>query len=226
MKKNDFYQVFDSQFNKDVMYHKISDKLKKQKRKQVIMKYSFASIILIFAISGFLISKNMFNQKEVPKVFDDVKDEIYINEIDYTMYDGVSNLDVQIISSNQSSHSVQLVKASIPEDLVLDHVYYVFTKDSQTGRYDLLHDVVQVYSGKNRAVNVSYSSVGEVLRDMDIPDGNLSIIEGVEVMISKSDQTLIGQFKYQNVYYDIESFGLTIDEFLNIIKSIIEQERI
>lgn len=222
MKKNDFYQVFDSQFNKDVMYHKISDKLKKQKRKQVIMKYSFASIILIFAISGFLISKNMFNQKEVPKVFDDVKDEIYINEIDYTMYDGVSNLDVQIISSNQSSHSVQLVKASIPEDLVLDHVYYVFTKDSQTGRYDLLHDVVQVYSGKNRAVNVSYSSVGEVLRDMDIPDGNLSIIEGVEVMISKSDQTLIGQFKYQNVYYDIESFGLTIDEFLNIIKSIIE----
>ena len=57
---------------------------------------------------------------------------------------------------------------------------------------------------------------------MDIPKGNLSIIEGIEVMISKDEQRLIGQFKYQSVYYDIESFGLTIDEFLNIIKSIIE----
>ena len=41
-------------------------------------------------------------------------------------------------------------------------------------------------------------------------------------MISKNDQTLIGQFEYLNVYYDIESYGLTVDEFLDIIKSIIE----
>ena len=38
MKKNDVYQVFDCQFNKDDMYQKITDKLKKKKRKQIVMK--------------------------------------------------------------------------------------------------------------------------------------------------------------------------------------------
>ena len=41
-------------------------------------------------------------------------------------------------------------------------------------------------------------------------------------MISKNDETLIGQFKYLDIYYDIETWGLTSDEFLDIIDSIIK----
>lgn len=222
MKKNDVYQVFDCQFNKDDMYQKITDKLKKKKRKQIVMKYSFASILLILIVSGFFVSKNLFDKKEDPNVLDEVKDEIYINEIDNTMYDSVSNLDVRVTSSDNSSLSIQPIEVNIPEDIILDEIYYVFVKENQSGRYDILHDVVQIYRDENRRVNVAYSSVGEVLRDMDIPKGNYSIIERIEVMISKNDQTLIGQFEYLNVYYDIESYGLTVDEFLDIIKSIIE----
>lgn len=41
-------------------------------------------------------------------------------------------------------------------------------------------------------------------------------------MISKNDETFISQFKYHDIYYDIESYCLTIDEVINMIKSIIE----
>ena len=222
MKKNGVYQVFDCQFNKDDMYQKIRNKLKKEKRKQTVMKYSFASIILIFVVSGFFISKNVFDNKKELDALDEVKDEIYINEIDNTMYDDVSNLDVLVLDVSHSTYAMQPLSIQIPSDLKLDTIYIVYVRNEQTGKYDIVHDIIDSYIGDDKRVNVAYSSVGKVLRDMDIPKGNLSIIEGIEVMISKDEQRLIGQFKYQSVYYDIESFGLTIDEFLNIIKSIIE----
>lgn len=221
MKKNDVYLVFASRFNKDDMYKKIYNKLTKRKRKQMIMKYSFASIIVIFVVSGVLITKNMFDKEENPNTLDEVKNEIYINEIDNVMYDGVSNLDVRVFDTNNSTYAVMPISVQIPSDLKLDTIYIVYIKDKQTGEYDIIHDIIESYTGKNRTVNVAYSSIGEVLRDIDIPKGNLSIVEGIKVMISKNGKTFIGQFKYHDVYYDIESFGLTIDEFLNIIKSII-----
>lgn len=222
MKKNGVYQVFDCQFNKDDMYQKIRNKLKKEKRKQTVMKYSFASIILIFVVSGFFISKNVFDNKKELDALDEVKDEIYINEIDSIMEDSVSNLDVHVLDTSQSTYAMMPLSVQIPNDLKLDTIYIVYVKDEQTGEYDIVHDIIDSYTGNDRMVNVAYSFVGEVLRDMDISKGNSSIIEGIEVIISKNDQTLIGQFKYQDIYYDIESFGLTIDEFLDIIKSIIE----
>ena len=221
MKKYDVYQVFDSKFNKDDMYQNIMNKLKMKKRKQIVIKYSFACILLILIVSGLFISKNMFCDKEVDKQ-DVVKDEIYINEIDNTMYDDVSNLDVLVLDVSHSTYAMQPLSIQIPIDLKLDTIYIVYVRNEQTGKYDIVHDIIDSYIGDDKRVNVAYSSVGKVLRDMDIPKGNLSIIEGIEVMISKDEQRLIGQFKYQSVYYDIESFGLTIDEFLNIIKSIIE----
>ena len=221
MKKYDVYQVFDSKFNKDDMYQNIMNKLKMKKRKQIVIKYSFACILLILIVSGLFISKNMFCDKEVDKQ-DVVKDKIYINEIDNTMYDDVSNLDVLVLDTSHSTYAMQPLSIQIPSDLKLDTIYIVYVRNEQTGKYDIVHDIIDSYIGDDKRVNVAYSSVGEVLRDMDIPKGNLSIIEGIEVMISKDEQRLIGQFKYQSVYYDIESFGLTIDEFLNIIKSIIE----
>ena len=222
MKKNDVYQVFDSRFNKDDMYKQISNELKKQKGKQVIMKYSFASILFIFVVSGFFISKNIFDQKEVPSAFDEIKDEIYINEVDNTMYDSVSNLDVHVLDSKYSNFDVVPISVQVPDDLKLDTIHLVYIKNDQTNEYDILHDVIQCYRGNERGVNVSYSSIGEVLRDVDIPNGSVSIISGIEVMISKNDETFISQFKYHDIYYDIESYCLTIDEVINMIKSIIE----
>ena len=221
MKKYDVYQVFDSKFNKDDMYQNIMNKLKMKKRKQIVIKYSFACILLILIVSGLFVRKNMFCDKEGDKQ-DVVKDKIYINEIDNTMYDDVSNLDVLVLDVSHSTYAMKPLSIQISSDLKLDTIYIVYVRNEQTGKYDIVHDIIDSYICDDKRVNVAYSSVGKVLRDMDIPKGNLSIIEGIEVMISKDEQRLIGQFKYQSVYYDIESFGLTIDEFLNIIKSIIE----
>lgn len=167
-------------------------------------------------------NKSKFDDKSVLNEQDNVKDKIYINEIDQNKYDNVSNLDVRILDISNSSYEVSPISTEIPSDLKLDTIYIVYVKDEQTGKYDIVHDIIESYTGKERAVNISYSSIGEVLRDVDIPKGNFSIVHDVEVMISKNDETLIGQFKYLDIYYDIETWGLTSDEFLDIIDSIIK----
>ncbi len=222
MKKNDLYRVFDAQFNKNEMYQKIKNTLDKKKRKQIIFKCSLISIAFIFVILGFFMNKSKFDDKSVLNEQDNVKDKIYINEIDQNKYDNVSNLDVRILDISNSSYEVSPISTEIPSDLKLDTIYIVYVKDEQTGKYDIVHDIIESYTGKERAVNISYSSIGEVLRDVDIPKGNFSIVHDVEVMISKNDETLIGQFKYLDIYYDIETWGLTSDEFLDIIDSIIK----
>ena len=114
------------------------------------------------------------------------------------------------------------IGVQVPSDLTLDTIYLVYIKNEESGKYDILHDTVESFRGNDRGVNVSYSPLDEPIRDVDIPKGTSSNINGIEVMISRDDETFIVQFQYQNLYYDIESFNLTLAEVLVIVKSLIE----
>lgn len=56
---------------------------------------------------------------------------------------------------------------------------------------------------------------------MDVPEGKMSVIQDTNVMISSMDESFIIEFQYDGVNYDIESYHLTLDEVLMIVRSII-----
>lgn len=161
-------------------------------------------------------------QKDISKVADENKDEININEINQNIYDDISNADVYILDTYDSTISVEPLKLSIPTGLELDTIYIVYTKNEDTGQYDIVHDIIQSYIGEDKAVNVTYSTISKPIRDVNVVDGEASFIDGVEVMISKDNTTFIVELLYDDVYYDIESYNLELDEVLKIVKSIIE----
>ena len=221
MRKNGIYQVFDKEFNKDNMYQNILNKLEKKEKQKRIKKYSFVSVSLIIILFCFFFTKNMF-QKDVSKVADENKDEININEINQNIYDDISNADVYILDTYDSTISVEPLKLSIPTGLELDTIYIVYTKNEDTSQYDIVHDIIQSYIGEDKAVNVTYSTISKPIRDVNVVDGEASFIDGVEVMISKDNTTFIVELLYDDVYYDIESYNLELDEVLKIVKGIIE----
>lgn len=223
LNKRNIQRVFDYQFNQDKMHQNIIDQIKIRQKKKRMIKYSFIPALFILVVSSFFITKNLFQNQNDYDVIEDKQDTITINEIDRgdSILDDVSNLDVQIIDSNHSTFDIMPIGAQVPSDLTLDTIALVYIKNQENGKYDILHDTVESFQGNDRGVNVSYSSLDEPMRDVDIPKGTSSNINGIEVMISRDDETFIVQFQYQNFYYDVESYNLTLDEVLVIVKSII-----
>ena len=220
MNKNSFYQMFDDKFNKDKIYQEVLEKQEKKKRN--VLKYCFVPAVFLLGFVIFFVTKDLF-YKEDENIVEDKEDQIYVNEIvsEDDSTDDISNLDVVVLNTNSSTFSVTPKEVQVPSDLKLDNIYLVYVKD-QEGEYTIIHDTIETYRGEDRALNIAYSSLGEVLRDVDIPEGKMSFIQDTNVMISSIDESFIIKFQYDGVNYDIESYHLTLDEVLMVVRSIIK----
>lgn len=220
MNKNSFYQMFDDKFNKDKIYQEVLEKHEKKKRN--VIKCCFVPAVFLLGVVIFFATKDLFYEED-QNILEDKEDQIYVNEIvsEDDLSDDISNLDVKILNTDSSSFSVTPLEVQVPSDLELDSIYFVYVKDQKSGEYTIIHDTIETYKGDDKALNIAYSSLGEVLRDVDVPEGKMSVIQDTNVMISSMDESFIIEFQYDGVNYDIESYHLTLDEVLMIVRSII-----
>lgn len=220
MNKNSFYQMFDDKFNKDKIYQEVLEKHDKKKRN--VIKCCFVPAVFLLGGVIFFATKDLFYEED-QNILEDKEDQIYVNEIvsEDDLSDDISNLDVKILNTDSSSFSVTPLEVQVPSDLELDSIYFVYVKDQKSGEYTIIHDTIETYKGDDRALNIAYSSLGKVLRDVDVPVGRMSVIQDTNVMISSMDESFIIVFQYDGVNYDIESYHLTLDEVLMIVRSII-----
>lgn len=220
MNKNSFYQMFDDKFNKDKIYQEVLEKHEKKKRN--VIKCCFVPAVFLLGVVIFFATKDLFYEED-QNILEDKEDQIYVNEIvsEDDLSDDISNLDVKILNTDSSSFSVTPLEVQVPSDLELDSIYFVYVKDQKSGEYTIIHDTIETYKGDDRALNIAYSLLGEVLRDVDVPEGKMSVIQDTNVMISSMDESFIIEFQYDGVNYDIESYHLTLDEVLMIVRSII-----
>lgn len=220
MNKNSFYQMFDDKFNKDKIYQEVLEKHDKKKRN--VIKCCFVPAVFLLGVVIFFATKDLFYEED-QNILEDKEDQIYVNEIvsEDDLSDDISNLDVKILNTDSSSFSVTPLEVQVPSDLELTSIYFVYVKDRKSGEYTIIHDTIETYKGDDRALNIAYSSLGKVLRDVDVPVGKLSVIQDTNVMISSMDESFIIEFQYDGVNYDIESYHLTLDEVLMIVRSII-----
>ena len=220
MNKNSFYQMFDDKFNKDKIYQEVLEKHDKKKRN--VIKCCFVPAVFLLGVVIFFATKDLFYEED-QNILEDKEDQIYVNKIvsEDDLSDDISNLDVKILNTDSSTFSVTPLEVQVPSDLEFDNIYFVYVKDQKSGEYTIIHDTIETYKGNDRALNIAYSSLGEVIRDVDVPEGKLSVIQDTNVMISSMDESFIIEFQYDGVNYDIESYHLTLDEVLMIVRSII-----
>ena len=114
---------------------------------------------------------------------------------------------------------------ALPSEYKLDKSYEIYIKENHdTAEYSLLHDYVFNYSKDyENSIKVAFSEVGEPIRDYFLDDSKkVSKIGNVDVIISQYEKMYVATFKCKEIYFDIETNGITEEELVNLLESIIK----
>ena len=197
---------FNKHINKDENLKIIKERMNKRNMKY--LKYSLIPICLLLVISLYLITNN-----NEPDIFDDTK-EIYINEIDNM---NLTTLDSDIRVENNYMVEIydELLNIVIPNDLNKMNGSAIFLSDNTLNNY------VIEYFNDERRITIAYSKTNTPIRDYFIDDGKSSIINNTNLVISKYNTMYIVTFKYNDIYFDIETSNIKENELITLLESII-----
>ena len=197
---------FNKYINKDENLKKIKERMNKKDMKY--LKYSLIPICLILIISLFLI---IYNNK--PDIFDDTK-EIYINELDNMNLTSLDN-DIRVENNYMVETYDELLNIVIPTDLNKMNGSAIFLSDGTLNNY------VIEYFNDVRRITIAYSKTNTPIRDYFIDGGKSSIINNTNLVISKYNTMYIVTFKYNDIYFDIETSNIKENELIALLESII-----
>lgn len=134
--------------------------------------------------------------------------------------------DVQTVEINSLPEKFEFINnIALPSEYKLDNSYELFTRENfNTTEYSLLHDYVFNYSKDyENTIKVAFSEVGEPIRDYFLDDSKkVSKIGDVDVIISQYEKMYVATFKCKEIYFDIETNGITEEELVNLLESIIK----
>lgn len=139
--------------------------------------------------------------------------------------------DTKTMEIDEDLNELQNLKYPTTINLSRALAIYVKTDINKTD-YDELHDIFLLFKGKNKSFSITMSMLGEPLTNYKDFDNEYeykqSLIDGNEIAIlhdnnkdeinKKTYYTCI--FKYDSVYFVVETIDFTQDEMVSLIKSI------
>lgn len=134
--------------------------------------------------------------------------------------------DVQTVEISSLPEKFEFINnIALPSEYKLENSYEIYTRENyDTAEYSLLHDYVFNYSKDyENTIKVAFSEVGEPIRDYFLDDSKkISKIGDVDVIISQYEKMYVATFKYKEINFDIETNGITEEELVNLLESIIK----
>lgn len=98
-------------------------------------------------------------------------------------------------------------------------------KDFSDKDYSIAHDYIWDYSNEaeNRTIRIAFSKIGKPLRDYYLSsEEKISKIENTDVIITQYEKLYLAEFKLNDVYFDIETAGITQKELVDLLVSLIK----
>ena len=216
---------------------------KSKKNKQIIYWITSSAAVFVLGI-GLIIGKNNLKSTDslqgqnygiaelsqsAPELSVSQDTDIQINELEGTR---MAKIDADVKNKNieELPEKIKFMKnISIPEEFKQLDIYEIYTNSNPKERkYDLLHDYVFNYKkDDDNEIKIALSMIEEPIRDYWYDEENKkSKIEDIDVEISQYQKLYMVTFKIDNIYFDIEANGITENQLINIIKSIISQSKI
>lgn len=135
--------------------------------------------------------------------------------------------DVQTVEMSSLPGKFDFINnIALPSEYKLENSYEVYTRENyDNAEYSSLHDYVFNYSKDyENTIKVAFSEAGEPIRDNFLDDSKkISKIGDVDVIISQYEKMYVATFKCKGIYFDIETNGITEEELVNLLESIIEE---
>lgn len=202
--------------------------MKTNRNKKII--YTISSVCAVFILTiGILVGSGQLNDNiNIGNENIDQKLNVKLNinkikDLEMTKLD----LDVKIVESKELLEKFNFMeKLKIPSEYKFKDSYNVYTrKDMDVEEYNVLHDYVFNYQKDDfsEGIKIAFSEVGEPLRDYFIDDKyKTSKIGNAEIIITQYEQMYTASFKYKDIHFDIETNGITENELVELLVSIIE----
>lgn len=205
--------------------------MKTEKNKRVVYVISSICAVLILGIGILVGTSNFHNYLEIGKtdgLNGNSNIELNINRLnnkDMLSFDA----DVKIIEMEEIPEEYKFMEnISIPEEYVFENSYQVYTRESKdTDQYSVLHDFVFHYrKDELNDIKIAFSKIETPIRDYYIENGKkVSKIQGVELNISQWKETYIITFKDKDLYFDLETTGITEEQLVDFLESIINRKK-
>ena len=222
--KNDMKNNLKERFDKNNNYKQILSKIERKDdmKKTNYFKYSLVPIGLLLIIS--IIS--LFSNRPNTLLDSNGQNNIVINNTD-NIIRGSLRVDAEIRKINDidifQKYGVNK-ELIIPNDLTLDS-YCLYGKFS-ADQYDKLIDCRLVYLREGETIptiTIAMAKNNPPFRDYLFANDNLkeSIINNVQVVITQYEDIYFTAFKINDIYFDIETNGITQNELVDLLKSII-----
>lgn len=112
----------------------------------------------------------------------------------------------------------------IPEGYEFENIHTVYTRENiNIEEYNILHDYILNYKKDDlNNIKIAFSKVEQPLRDYFIQEGDkISKIGDVELKISQGEEMYIVTFEYEDIYFDIETTGITENQLVDLLESLI-----
>ena len=194
-----------------------------------VLASSLVAIALLVGIVAYNVPKSN-NENVMPPTVQGIL-ELNINKAEYQ---SMMTLDADIKEANTELNSefekdFSFVKKDInaPKDLRDYGVNKVVMtrKDFSDKDYSIAHDYIWDYSNEaeNRTIRIAFSKIGKPLRDYYLSsEEKISKIENTDVIITQYEKLYLAEFKMNDVYFDIETSGITQKELVDLLVSLIK----
>lgn len=194
-----------------------------------VLASSLVAIALLVGIVAYNVPKSN-NENVMPPTVQGIL-ELNINKAEYQ---SMMTLDADIKEANTELNSefekdFSFVKKDInaPKDLRDYGVNKVVMtrKDFSDKDYSIAHDYIWDYSNEaeNRTIRIAFSKIGKPLRDYYLSsEEKISKIGNTDVIITQYEKLYLAEFKLNDVYFDIETAGITQKELVDLLVSLIK----
>lgn len=210
--------VFEREYNKDKMKAQILNNYSKSKKSGITRIVRFAlpvCLVMIFAV--FL----MYNKNEELPTVKIGDNNLVINKLDNI---GAYKFDADI-KEIPTKGIDKLNNIMLPSDLTNFDNYSVYTRETKDGEYNVLNSNVYRYYNEedNRNIRIAFSENYKPIRDYYFDDegASNSKINNIEIKVFSYNEVYFTVFNYNGYNFDVETSGIDIYEFENLLSSIL-----
>lgn len=228
--KNTIQKNFDQEENYNIILSKVERRDNMKVKLSYVLASSFVAIALLVGIVAYNNMPENNDEIVIPSTIQGIL-ELNINK---AKAQSMMKLDADIKETNtelnnEFEKNFPFVKKDInaPKDLKNYGVNKVIMtkKDFSDRDYSIAHDYIWDYSNEaeNRTIRIAFSKVGKPIRDYHLSsEEKISKIEDTEVIITQYEKLYLAEFKMNDVYFDIETAGITQTELVDLLVSIIK----
>lgn len=212
--------------------------MKSKKSRKIIYGITSSAAVFILGI-GIIIGTNTFNNKiqdnhyEIADLQGDKQNKnesleikLNINRIKKILATSL-DADIKTIEIEKLPEKYEFIKnIKIPEEYKIENSYNIYTRnDINKNEYNVLHDYVLNYRKDSmNKITIAFSEIEKPLRDYYIEDGDkVSKIGDIELIISQYKDMYIATFNFKDIFFDVETVGITESELIELLQSILNE---